>query len=65
MPGNLATRGVKMPNLFEVSSYTYVEHLKQQAVTEVKALPLDVLSDPALAGRLDKIATRYNPEFLC
>ena len=53
-----------MPRLFEVSAYDYAEHLKQQAVAEVNALPVELLSDPALAGHLDKIAAKYSPEFL-
>jgi hypothetical protein len=47
-----------------VSPYTYVEGLKEKAVREVRALSFDVLSDPALAGVLDKIAAKYTPNFL-
>ena len=51
-------------SVFETSAYTYVEDLKGQAIREVRALSFEVLSNPSLAGVLDKIAAKYTPEFL-
>ena len=51
-----------MPH-FTIVAFNYVERLLQQAVQDVRRLPLSVLSDPSLAGRLDAIAGNYKPKF--
>lgn len=53
-----------MAKIFECSAFTYVEELKQKAIAEVNLLSMEDLADPALAGRLDRIAATYTPKFL-
>lgn len=53
-----------MPKIFETTAFTFVEELKKKATAEVNLLSMQDLSDPALAGRLDRIAANYMPKFL-
>lgn len=49
---------------FSIVAFNYVERLLQRAIEDVRRLPLEVLSDPSLAGKLDVIAENYKPEYL-
>jgi hypothetical protein len=51
-------------SIFGMPAYSYVESLKAQAIGEVRALSIENLSEPALAGVLDTIAAKHTPIFL-